>query len=180
MIIKNNRKPKNKNKTEGMKLENKETKEKGAMKPKAEKIGGSKESGSKNAGFNIMPPASACNDAKCPFHGDLKVRGRAFTSIVFSSKAQKTATVGWERMHYIPKYERYERRRTKLQAHNPPCINAQGGDIVKIMECRPLSKTKHFVIVEKLGKKELKKPEEAAERKEEKREQEKAARQKGK
>lgn len=120
----------------------------------------------KDMGFNVKPPSSACTDSKCPFHGDLKVRGRTFTGIVFRSRAQKTAIVVWQRRHYIPKYERYEKRRTKLHVHNPPCINAEEGDIVRIMECRPLSKTKHFVIVEKLGRTELKKPEEETPEKE--------------
>ena len=35
--------------------------------------------------------------------------------------------------------------------HNPECINAKDGEIVKVMECRPLSKTKNFVILQKLG-----------------------------
>ena len=39
--------------------------------------------------------------------------------------------------------------------HNTICINAKEGDIVKIMECRPLSKSKNFVIVEVLGKERL-------------------------
>ncbi|MBN1455027.1 MAG: 30S ribosomal protein S17, partial [Methanomicrobia archaeon] len=41
------------------------------------------------------------------------------------------------------------KRQSKIHAHNPPCINAKVGDIVKIAECRPLSKTKSFVVVEK-------------------------------
>ena len=57
----------------------------------------------------------------------------------------------FERRFYLSKFERYEKRRTKIKAHNPPCINAREGDIVRIHECRPLSKTKHFVIVEKIG-----------------------------
>ena len=50
------------------------------------------------------------------------------------------------------KFERYEKRRTRIKVHNPECINAKEGDIVKISECRPLSKTKNFVIIENLGK----------------------------
>lgn len=127
---------------------------------KTEKKSKAKKKDTKEIGFGIKPPSSSCNDFKCPFHGDLKVRGRTFTGVVTRSKAQRTAQVVWERKHYIPKYERYEKRRTKLQAHNPSCINAGEGDVVKIMECRPLSKTKNFVVVEKTGRKELKKPEE--------------------
>lgn len=132
-----------------MKLDKKtESKEK-AHKSKAEGKGSVK-----NPGFGAIAPSESCNDTKCPFHGDLKIRGRTFTGTVTKSRSQKTATVSWERMYYIPKYERYEKRRTKIQVHNPPCINAEEGDIVNITECRPLSKTKHFVIIKKMGKKE--------------------------
>ena len=95
---------------------------------------------------------SKCNDDNCPFHGRLKCRGRTFVGTIISAKMQKTVTVNWERRHFLKKYERYEKRESKVKAHNPACINAHDGDIVKIMECRPLSKTKNFVIVEVLGK----------------------------
>ncbi|UCD03455.1 MAG: 30S ribosomal protein S17, partial [Candidatus Aenigmatarchaeota archaeon] len=42
-----------------------------------------------------------------------------------------------------------ERRKSRIAAHNPPCINAKEDDRVTIAECRPLSKTKAFVIVSK-------------------------------
>ena len=93
-----------------------------------------------------------CNDKNCPHHGRLKCRGRTFEGIVISAKMQKTVLVEWLWKKYVPKYERYESKKTKIKAHNPPCINAQEGDIVKIAECRPLSKTKNFVIIESLGK----------------------------
>ena len=93
-----------------------------------------------------------CRDAHCPRHSALRIRGRIFTGTVTESKAQKTATVEWERRYYLPKYERYEKRKTRMKTHNPDCINAKKGDIVKIMECRPISKTKHFVITEITGK----------------------------
>lgn len=70
--------------------------------------------------------------------------------VVVSDKMQKTVTVKLEYAHKVPKYERYERRTSKIHAHNPPCINARIGDRVKIAECRRLSKTKAFVVVQKL------------------------------
>jgi len=79
-----------------------------------------------------------------------KLRGREFIGEVKKTAAQKTATVEWSRLFYIPKYERYEKRKTRLQVHNPPEINAQVGDKVRIVETRPISKTKNFIIVEKL------------------------------
>ena len=103
----------------------------------------------KNIGINL--PQTECNDNNCPFHGSLRSHGNTFTGIVTSTKMHKTASVEWDWRKYIPKYERYELRRTKIKAHNTPCINAKEGDIVKIIGCRPLSKTKNFVIIEKLG-----------------------------
>lgn len=90
-----------------------------------------------------------CNDTNCPFHGGLKVHGKTFTGKVVASRMQKTAIVEWPRFRYLRKYERYERSKTRVKAHNPPCIKASAGDDVKIVETRPLSKTKHFVIIEK-------------------------------
>lgn len=63
---------------------------------------------------------------------------------------QKTVTVEIQRTRKIPKYERYQKLTAKLHAHNPPCIAARAGDRVKLAECRRLSKTKSFVVVERL------------------------------
>ncbi len=93
-----------------------------------------------------------CNDGNCPVHGSLNVRGRSFTGAVISTKMQKTAIVEWGGRSYLRKYERYEKKRSKVKAHNPNCIGAKEGDLVEIAECRPLSKTKNFVIVKSLGK----------------------------
>lgn len=102
-------------------------------------------------GLGIEPPKERCSDKNCPFHGTLSVRGRALTGVVTSDKMSKTVTVELEHVHKVAKYERYERRTSKLHAHNPPCISARVGDRVKIMECRRLSKTKPFVVVQRLG-----------------------------
>jgi small subunit ribosomal protein S17 len=51
---------------------------------------------------------------------------------------------------YVPKFKRYERRHGHIPAHNPPCLNAKEGDVVKVAECRPISKTVSFVVIEKL------------------------------
>ncbi|OGM02687.1 30S ribosomal protein S17 [Candidatus Woesearchaeota archaeon RBG_13_36_6] len=72
---------------------------------------------------------------------------------VLSTKSHKTAKVVRERQYFLRKYERYEKRQTKIKVHNPTCINAKVGDLVRVVESRPLSKTKNFVIVEVLEKK---------------------------
>ncbi len=79
-------------------------------------------------------------------------RGRTFTGIVISAKSQKTATVQWNYWRYIKKFERYVRLRSKVRVHNPETMNATLGDVVDIKECRPISKTKTFIIIEKRGK----------------------------
>ena len=83
---------------------------------------------------------------------NISVRGKTFTGKVVSAKMHRTVVVEWERRVLIPKFERYEKRRSKVSAHNPDEINAQEGDIVKIRETRPLSKTKNFVVVEVVTK----------------------------
>ena len=105
----------------------------------------------KEVGMGIKAPSKKCEDSKCPFHGSVKLRGRVFVGMLMSKDTHKTATVVWGRKEYVPKYERYLKKRSKLRVHNPSCINAKEGDFVKIVECKPLSKTKKFVIVEKLG-----------------------------
>ncbi len=95
---------------------------------------------------------AGCTDKKCPFHGALRIKSENYTGKVIRKDASRSATIEWSRQHYVPKYERYEQRRSRLRVHNPDCIGAQIGDTVKVMKTRPLSKTKHFVIVEKVGK----------------------------
>lgn len=85
----------------------------------------------------------------------IRTRGRTFTGIVLEARMQSTATVEWPRRKYVQKYERYERKRTRIKAHNPKEIDAKKGDIVKVEECRPISKTKHFIIIEKIGHEKL-------------------------
>ena len=106
----------------------------------------------KNIGIKLKMPKKEFNDARCPFHGTLKCRNKIFTGTVISIRMQKTANVEFERRAFISKYERYEKRRTRIKAHNPECINAKEGDVVRIANCRPISKTKNFVIIENLGK----------------------------
>ncbi len=103
--------------------------------------------------LSLKKPKKTCNDRNCPFHGTLSIRGRVLEGIVISHKMDKTAVVRRDYLNYMPKFRRYERRHSHIAAHNPPCINAKGGDRVKIAECRPISKTVSFAVVEKLEEK---------------------------
>lgn len=107
----------------------------------------------RNIGLNVPAPQKVCNDVHCPFHGTLPVRGNVFIGTVVSAKVPRTLTVYWERKVFVKKYERYTRKRTKVRVHCPPCFEIKEGDIIKIAESRPISKTKSFVVIEKVENK---------------------------
>ena len=100
-----------------------------------------------NIGVEVATPTQQCEDRNCPFHGRLSVRGQVIDGTVVSDKTARTVVVQREYLKYVPKHERYEKRKSKLHAHNPDCIAAKTGDHVSIAECRPLSKTKSFVVI---------------------------------
>lgn len=101
----------------------------------------------KDIGLGLPEPKEACEDPKCAWHGKLSVRGRFFKGSVKSAKSHNTVIVEWGYHRLLRKYQRYERRKSRVTAYNPPCMKAKEGDSVVIAECRPLSKTKSFVIV---------------------------------
>jgi small subunit ribosomal protein S17 len=103
----------------------------------------------KNIGINVTAPTKACDDRNCPFHGRLSVRGKTIRGVVAGDRMGNTIVVVNEYLHYITKYMRYEKRRNKIMAHNPPCIDAKRGDRVTIAECRPISKEVSFVVINK-------------------------------
>jgi len=105
----------------------------------------------KSIGVDVKAPETKCNDEKCAWHGKLPVRGKIIKGHVTSAKAKDTAVVMWRHDRFVTKYESFERRKSSVIAHNPPCIKAREGDEVVIAECRPISKTKSFVIVSKAG-----------------------------
>ena len=70
---------------------------------------------------------------------------RTLTGRVTSNKMDKTITVVIERLVKHPVYGKYVRRTTKLHAHdeNNECCE---GDLVAIRQCRPLSRTKSWML----------------------------------
>ncbi len=103
----------------------------------------------RNIGIDVQAPESTCEDPNCPFHGTLPVRGQIINGVVVSPGKGGTAVVERNYMKYVKKYERYEKRTSRYPAHNPPCLEVEKGDKVRIGECRPLSKTVSFVIIGK-------------------------------
>ncbi len=107
-----------------------------------------KEKSHRDIGIDAKPPEKVCRDVKCVWHGKLPIRGRVFSGEVVSDSAAKTVLVEWGYNHLLPKYQRYERRHTRVAAYNPDCVGAKIGDVVMVAECRPLSKTKAFIVIE--------------------------------
>lgn len=100
--------------------------------------------------YKVSPPETKCSDKKCPFHGDVRIRGSVFEGVVVSDRMRNTVIVMREYLHYVPKYKRYMKKRSRIPSHNPPCIAARTGDRVMIGESMPLSKTVHFVVLGKV------------------------------
>ena len=106
----------------------------------------------RNTGIpGVVSPEKVCdNDPNCPFHGTIRLRGRILTGIVVSTKMHNTIIIQRDSNFYVKKYERYERRRSRLSAHSPNCIELKVGDEVRVSECRRISKTVSFVVVERI------------------------------
>lgn len=72
---------------------------------------------------------------------------RELTGKVVSDKMTDTVVVLVERFVKVPKYQKYVTRTKKYKAHNPGNTK-KIGDKVTIQECAPISKDKHFTVVE--------------------------------
>lgn len=92
-------------------------------------------------------------DNKCPFTGDVKIRGRIFKGKVIKMKAQKTVVVRIDYLNFDKKYKRFSRRNSKISVHLSPCFMGlvHVGSIVECGETRPLSKTKSSAVIKVLS-----------------------------
>ena len=105
----------------------------------------------KNIGLGFRTPKTAIEgtyvDKKCPFTGNVSIRGRILKGVVKSTKMKNTIIVRRDYLHYIKKYNRYEKRHKNVAAHISPAFRVQEGDLVTIGQCRPLSKTVRFNVI---------------------------------
>lgn len=97
---------------------------------------------------------TSCTDIRCPFHGELSLRGRSFMGTVIS-KHPKRICIEFERTVFIRKFERYAKKKTKIHAKLPDCLanSIEIGDYVELRQCRQLSKIISFVVVKKIRSK---------------------------
>jgi len=80
---------------------------------------------------------------------EVRISGNV-TGTVVSSKMDKSITVTIERKIPHPLYKKYVKRTTKIHAHDED-NQCKEGDVVTIQQCRPMSKTKTWKLVEIVG-----------------------------
>lgn len=105
----------------------------------------------KSIGLGFKTPRDAIEgtyiDKKCPFTGGVSIRGRILAGTCHSAKMMRTIIVRRNYLHYVKKYQRYEKRHSNIPAHISPCFRVKEGDHVIIGQCRPLSKTVRFNVL---------------------------------
>ena len=105
----------------------------------------------KYVGLGFETPFEAISgnyvDKKCPFTGNVSIRGKILKGMVISTKMNRTIIIRRHYLVYVKKYQRYEKRHRNIPAHCSPCFRVKEGDIVTVGECRPLSKTVHFNVL---------------------------------
>merc|ERR1712241_1509130 len=106
----------------------------------------------RTVGLGIKTPKDAKTmdyvDKKCPFTGNVAIRGRLLTGVVEKLKMNRTLTIRRDYLHYIKKYNRFEKRHKNISAHvSPAFLDLKQGDTVLVGQCRPLSKTVRFNVL---------------------------------
>ncbi|MDM7999286.1 MAG: 30S ribosomal protein S17 [Dehalococcoidia bacterium] len=84
----------------------------------------------------------------------MEKKRRHLSGRVVSTKMSKTVTVAVESIGAHPKYRKIIRKISNVKAHDEKGA-CRVGDVVKIEECRPLSKTKHHRVIEVVSRGQL-------------------------
>ncbi|XP_005583738.3 small ribosomal subunit protein uS17-like [Macaca fascicularis] len=106
----------------------------------------------KNIGLGFKTPKEAIEgtyiDKKCPFTGNVSIEGRILSGVVTKMKMPGTIVICRDYLHYIRKYNHFEKRHKNMSVHLSPSFrDIQIGDIITVDTCRPLSKTVHFNVL---------------------------------
>ena len=91
----------------------------------------------------------------------MPVNRRSYVGRVVSAKMQNTLVVAVDRVRHHELYGKALRRKTILYVHDP-LGESQYGDLVQVIESRPVSKTKRFRLLQVLQRHEVLQPEEVA------------------
>uniref|UniRef100_A0A7S1LWG9 Small ribosomal subunit protein uS17 N-terminal domain-containing protein n=4 Tax=Alexandrium catenella TaxID=2925 RepID=A0A7S1LWG9_ALECA len=105
----------------------------------------------RNVGLSFQTPKEAKEgnfvDKKCPFTGNVSIRGKILKGMVISTKMKRTIIIRRNYLHFIKKYHRFEKRHSNLSVHCSPAFEPKEGDIVTVGQCRPLAKTVRFNVL---------------------------------
>ena len=104
----------------------------------------------RNIGLAVKKPTkkSLDNENNNPFAGSLPIHGKIFEGIVTKAKAKGTVVLERNAPIYFTKFRRYGRSKKRIHAHVPSNLDVKEGDHVIAAECRPISKSVSFVVVE--------------------------------
>eukprot|EP00413_Alexandrium_margalefii_P003608 CAMPEP_0204519760 /NCGR_PEP_ID=MMETSP0661-20131031/4890_1 /ASSEMBLY_ACC=CAM_ASM_000606 /TAXON_ID=109239 /ORGANISM="Alexandrium margalefi, Strain AMGDE01CS-322" /LENGTH=156 /DNA_ID=CAMNT_0051525275 /DNA_START=116 /DNA_END=586 /DNA_ORIENTATION=- len=105
----------------------------------------------RNVGLGFATPKEAKEgnfvDKKCPFTGNVSIRGKILKGMVISTKMKRTIVIRRNYLHYIKKYNRFEKRHSNLSVHCSPAFEPKEGDIVTVGQTRPVAKTVRFSVL---------------------------------
>ena len=76
---------------------------------------------------------------------------KVMQGIVYSAKTPQTAIVTVTRRWQHPLYKKYVKRTKNYACHLEADMKVEEGDTVTIQECKPISKTKHFIVTAKVA-----------------------------
>ncbi|MCL4153800.1 UNVERIFIED_CONTAM: hypothetical protein GTU68_014330, partial [Idotea baltica] len=80
----------------------------------------------RKVGLGFKTPREAIDgtyiDKKCPFTGHVSIRGRILTGVVLKMKMNRTIVIRRDYLHYIRKYNRFEKRHRNISVHLSPCF----------------------------------------------------------
>ena len=87
-----------------------------------------------------------------PFTGDVSIRGRIIKGMVLSTKMKNTIIARGDYLHFVRKYQRYQKYHHNIPAHYSQSFKRfSEGYITTIGQCRPLSKSVRFYIIHVQG-----------------------------
>jgi len=102
----------------------------------------------KAVGLGIKTPRTAIEgtyvDKKCPWTGSVNIRGKLITGVIKTTKMKNTVIIRKDYLHYIKKYNRFEKRHKNTPVHCSPAFRVKPGDEILAGQCRPISKTVRF------------------------------------
>merc|ERR1712054_21102 len=108
----------------------------------------------KSIGLGIKTPRTAIEgtyvDKKCPWTGSVNIRGKMISGVIQKAKMKNTVIIRKDYLHYIKKYQRFEKRHKNTPVHVSPAFRIKVGDEILAGQCRPLSKTVRFNVLKVL------------------------------